>query len=171
MKTVKLSLSSKSIENAKKELLAYKKEIREKAQEIVFDLVVYGLDFCKAEIIRLNIPDTGHLLSQVSAGFNAGTMEGFIRVSCDYAVYVEFGTGTKGKGTPYIGEAMSKVGYKYMGGTTYVTLSDGRIGWYYPADDGTWKFTEGLPSRPFMYNTAQELRQNLNEITKEVWRK
>jgi hypothetical protein len=58
-----------------------------------------------------------------------------------------------------------------MGGTTYVTLSDGRVGWYYPADDGTWKFTEGLPSRPFMYETAQEVRRESNAIFREVFSK
>jgi hypothetical protein len=171
VKKIKISLSTNSIQNAKKELQAYKQEIREKAQEIVLELTILGAEVCKATIVEMNIPDTGHLLGSVASFYNAGTMEGFIRVSCDYAVFVEFGTGTKGIGTPYIGEAMSKVGYKYMGGTTYVTLSDGRIGWYYPADDGTWKFTEGLPSRPFMYTTAQEMRQNLDSIVREVFGK
>ncbi len=55
-------------------------------------------------------------------------------------------------------EPLSKTAYKYMGGSTYVVLPDGRVGWYFPADDGTWKFTEGQASRPFMYNTAEQLR-------------
>jgi hypothetical protein len=171
MKTIKMSLSTKSIENAKKELIAYKQEIREKVQQAVVELVAYGFEVCKATIVEMNIPDTGHLLSTVNSFFDAGTMRGFIRVSCDYAVFVEFGTGTRGMATPYVGEAMAKTSYKYMGGTTYVTLSDGRVGWYYPADDGTWKFTEGLPSRPFMYETAQEIRQNANVIFREVFGK
>lgn len=171
MKTIKVSLSTRSIEKAKKELHAYKAEIRKKANQIIAELISYGLDVCKSNIAEMNIYDTGNLSRSVSVYLDESQMRGFIRVNCDYAVFVEFGTGTKGIGTPYIGKAMSEIGYKYMGGTKYVTLSDGRIGWFYPADDGTWRFTEGLPSRPFMYETGQEMRRNLRNIVEGVFGK
>lgn len=169
MEVIKMSLSVKSMENAKREIRSYKQEIRRKAEETVRRLASYGCEVCKAKVIEMGIPDTGNLLHSVGSYFDEASMRGFIRVSCDYAVFVEFGTGTKGMKTPYISETMSKSGYKYMGGTSYVTLSDGRIGWYYPADDGTWRFTEGLPSRPFMYETGQELRHELKNIIQEVF--
>lgn len=171
MKIIKMSLSTKSMEKAKRELRSYKQDIRKKAGQIVRQVVVYGCDVCRAKIAEMDIHDTGNLLNSVGSYFDESSMRGFIRVDCNYAVFVEFGTGTKGMKTPYIGEAMSKAGYKYMGGTQYVTLADGRIGWYYPADDGTWRFTEGLPSRPFMYETGQEIRQDLQSIVREVFGK
>lgn len=171
MKTINIKLSTKSIQKAKKELQEYKAEIRRKCNQAIAELANYGLEICKAKIVEMKIYDTGQLDNSVNVYLDEAQMQGFIRVSCDYAVFVEFGTGTKGIGTPYIGEAMSKVGYKYMGGTQYITLNDGRIGWFYPADDGTWRFTEGLPSRPFMYETGQELRNNLKSILSEVFRK
>lgn len=171
MKTIKIKLSTESIEKAKKELQDYKAEIRRKSNQAIAELASFGLEICKAKIAEMKIYDTGQLENSVNVYLDEEQMKGFIKVSCDYAVFVEFGTGTRGIGTPYIGEAMSKVGYKYMGGTQYVTLSDGRIGWFYPADDGTYRFTEGLPSRPFMYETGQELRNNLKSIVSEVFRK
>lgn len=170
MTNISLTLSDKSIENAIKQLKDYKKSIEEKAQLLIEKLGDYGLDVCRAKIIEMDINDTGRLLSSVAGYYSSHLHSGYITVDCDYAVFVEFGTGTRGIGKPYpAGEIMAEVGYQYMGGTKYVTLLDGRIGWYYPTEDGHWKFTEGLPSRPFMYETALDMRRNLDRIVKEVF--
>lgn len=169
-KKIIFSLSTDSISKAKQELIVYKKSINEKAQLIVQKLVDFGTDICRAKVIELQIPDTGNLLSKIDGYYSPNLNAGFIYCDCDYAVFVEFGTGVKGQSHPYKGQAMAQVGYQYMGGTTYVTTKDGRVGWYYPADDGTWRFTEGMPSRPFMYETALELRQRLDEIVKGVFK-
>ena len=169
-KNIKFSLSTDSIEKAKQELIAYKKSINEKTQLAVQRLVDLGTEICRAKVIELDIPDTGYLLSKIDGYYSPTLNAGLIFCDCNYAVFVEFGTGVKGKASPYVGQAMTQVGYQYMGGTTYVTTKDGRIGWYYPADDGTWKFTEGMPSRPFMYETALELKQKLDKIVKEAFK-
>ena len=49
------------------------------------------------------------------------------------------------------------------------TKKDGRTGWYFLARDGNVYFTEGQPSRPFMYETATELRELIVEVAKEVF--
>lgn len=169
-KKIKFSLSTDSIEKAKQELIVYKQSINDKTQLAVQRLIDMGTEICRAKVIELDIPDTGYLLSKIDGYYSPTLNAGFIYCDCDYAVFVEFGTGVKGKASPYTGQAMAQVGYQYMGGTTYVTTKDGRIGWYYPADDGTWKFTEGMPSRPFMYETALELRQMLDKIVKEAFK-
>lgn len=170
MKRITVNLSDDSISKAIKELRKYKSEIRQKAQLIVERLTDYGLEICKVKVCEMAIPDTGNLLSKIDGYYSPLLNAGFIRCSCDYAVFVEFGTGTKGKAKSYTGQAMSECGYQYMGGTRYITTKDGRIGWFYPADDGTWRFTEGLPSRPFMYETGLEIRNKLNDIVREVFK-
>ena len=64
---------------------------------------------------------------------------------------------------------MADVGYRYGGGTTYVQTEDGRVGWYFPARDGKWYFTEGQPSRPFMWETAQLLKSQVIPIARSVF--
>jgi hypothetical protein len=61
--------------------------------------------------------------------------------------------------------------WAYGSGGTIFTTKDGRTGWYYPADDGTYKFTEGMPSRPFMYETVQYLKKQCSRVAKEAFRK
>lgn len=171
MKKITVKLSSKGIDEAIKQLQEYKKSIKEKSQLLIQKLGDYGLEICRAKVVEMDIHDTGRLLSTVNGYYNPNLNSGFITVDCDYAVFVEFGTGTRGMGKPYLaGEIMAEVGYQYMGGTKYVTLLDGRIGWYYPVSDGTWRFTEGLPSRPFMYETALEMRRKLDSLIKEVFK-
>ena len=171
MTNIKVPLSVKGIDNAIKQLQDYKKSIKEKSRLLIEKLGDYGLQVCRAKVVEMDINDTGRLLSTIGGYYSPDLNSGFITVDCDYAVFVEFGTGTRGIGKPYpAGEIMAEVGYHYMGGTKYVTLLDGRVGWYYPTNDGTWRFTEGLPSRPFMYETALEMRRRLDSLVEEVFR-
>ncbi|MGN0620554.1 MAG: hypothetical protein ACI4I9_01700 [Porcipelethomonas sp.] len=169
MKTLKIRLSSESVSKAVRELQEYKAGLQGKAQLLVKTLTDEGAEICRVKIAELDISDTGNLLSSIGGYYDSSLNAGFITADCEYAVFVEFGTGTKGVRKPYPGEAMARAGYKYMGGTRYITTKDGRIGWFYPAPDGTWKFTEGLPSRPFMYETAEELKRALQKTVKEVF--
>lgn len=170
MTEIEVTLSEQGIDKAIKQLQDYKKSIKEKCQLLIEKLGDFGLQVCRAKVIEMDINDTGRLLSTIAGYYNPHLNSGFITVDCEYAVFIEFGTGTRGVGKPYpAGEVMAEVGYQYMGGTKYVTLLDGRIGWYYPAGDGTWKFTEGLPSRPFMYETVLEMHRKLDSLIKEVF--
>ncbi len=142
----------------------YKQNLRKQAQNIVSALMEEGIDICTAEIISLDIYDTGKLLQSLNGYTDLQTNKGVIKVDTDYAVFVEFGTGVPGNKAGYVGQAMSKTAYKYLGGTHYVTLPDGTLGWFYPGDDGKMHFTQGQASRPFMYNTAEKLKDLIRGI-------
>ena len=86
--------------------------------------------------------------------------------------FVEFGTGVAlDKMVHPNGEYLAKASWAYGIGETIFTTKDGRIGWYYPLDDGSWRFTEGMESRPFMYETALELQREFPRIAREVFSK
>ena len=87
----------------------------------------------------------------------------------DHAAFVEFGTGIVGKQSPYPYQLPEGVDWQYASGKTIRQLADGRYGWFYPADDGKWYFTEGMPSRPFMYMTAIELCDIVSQTAKVVF--
>ena len=75
---------------------------------------------------------------------------GYVKCKCGYAVYVEFGTGVVGSRKPH--PDISIAGWKYD------VNGHGELGWWYRGKDGTLYWTKGFESRPFMYNTAQQLR-------------
>ena len=60
------------------------------------------------------------------------------------------------------------VEWNYNTGKTIFEIENGQYGWFYPAEDGTWRFTQGMPSRPFMYETAVELMTEIAKTEKEV---
>lgn len=168
MKTIKIRLNTQSLSQARKELEEYKKELQRKIKYVLYVFASEGLEICQSEILSLDIYDTGHLLSCADAVIDEANNKAVIKVDCNYAVYVEFGTGTVGASSGYIGSAMAKIGYRYGAGEHHVITADGRDGWYYPTKDGGYRFTEGYYSRPFMYNTAEELKRRAKDLIESV---
>ena len=169
-KKIVCGISSEDFRKAAIAVKKYRQDILKKAKQLTEALADYGAIVARTIVIQLDAVDKGNLANSISAYYDPAINVGMIKADCDYAVFVEFGTGVRGKASPYVGDAINKVAYRYGDGTHYVMLSDGRVGWFYPADDGTWKFTEGMPSRPFMYETAQELRRRFPEMAREVFK-
>jgi hypothetical protein len=172
LKTIEVRLDPKSIENAIKELEAYKKEVEQKARLLVQRLTDYGAEIARIKIVELDAVDTGGLLSGVNGYYDPATMMGYVKVTSDHAAFIEFGTGVVGMAAPHPNaEYLSKASWGYATGSKIFTTKDGRVGWIYPTDDGGFRFTEGMKSRPFMYETALELERQYMQIAKEVFAK
>lgn len=79
------------------------------------------------------------------------------------ALYVEFGTGSKGMQNSHPQHNLFALN-AYNSGETIFTTKDGRTGWFYPTDESKtqYKFTEGQPARKQMYLTAIWLQQRLH---------
>ncbi len=168
---IKIDLNKKgSLENGIKELEAYKKRIQEKTSLLVERLTHYGADIVRIKIVNMGAYYSGELLQGVSGYYSPTLNAGLIRVTSDHVAFVEFGTGVKGQNSPHKnGEYLSKAAWSYASGAKIFTTKDGRVGWIYPTDDGGFRFTEGMESRPFMYETALELHRDLQKITEEVF--
>lgn len=170
MKTINVTLDPKSITAAIKELRKYKKDIERKTQSLVIRLVDLGADIARVKIVEMGAVDSGDLLSGVDGYFSPLLNAGFVRVTSDHVAFVEFGTGVVGQSNSHKnGEYLSKAAWQYATGPKIFTTKDGRIGWIYPTDDGGFRFTEGMASRPFMYETALELQREFPQIVKEVF--
>lgn len=132
---------------------AYKARIEKLAVDLTAELAAQGAQIALVE--AGSIKDTGNLLSSIvgesGGGSPAGSNYGFVKCKCGYAVYVEFGTGVVGKDKQH--PDLSIVGWHYD------VNGHGELGWFYPGKDGKFHWTKGMPSRPFMYNTALQLRQ------------
>lgn len=168
---IKIDLNKKgSLEKGIKELEAYKRRIQEKTSLLVQKLTDYGAEIVRIKIVNMGAYYSGELLSGVSGYYSPSLNAGFVKVTSDHVAFVEFGTGVRGQNSPHKnGEYLSKAAWNYASGAKIFTTQDGRVGWIYPTDDGGFRFTEGMESRPFMYETALELHNDLQKITQEVF--
>lgn len=166
------ALSKSSIENAIKQLRAYQNDLTYKCQLLAEKLAEKGVEIARVQIADLDAIFTSELLSSIHAEYQGSTKGGGVWVvvaGTDHAMFVEFGTGIVGKQSPYPGELPDGVSWEYASGKTIRQLADGRYGWFYKDDDGQWWFTEGMPSRPFMYYTSIQLRDIVVKTAKEVF--
>ena len=172
-KPIKLNcFSQSSIQNAIKALQSYQDSLTYKCQLLAEKLAEKGVEIARVQISDLDAVFTSELLQSVHSEYKGSVKGGGVwAVVADskHAAFVEFGTGIIGKANPYKGTLPEGVDWQYASGKTIRQLADGRYGWFYKGNDGNWYFTEGMPSRPFMYNTANELRSIIVSTAKEVF--
>ena len=168
MKTeIKIDLNKKgSIENAIKELEAYKKNLNSRVQRLLQRFIDDGISIARAKVVSLGIIHDNNLSGSIN-GMIVGNV-GFIKVDDKNAVYFEFGTGPRGAQSPHPNGGS----YKSEG---WFTKADGKpmdalYGWSPLGNNGdTYFYTEGQAAKPFMYETALELRRNVLRIAQEVF--
>jgi hypothetical protein len=170
VKTINVKLDPQSIAAAITELQEYKRDVENKTRLFAQRLTDLGAEIVRIKIVGMGAYYSGALLSGVDGYYSPALNAGFVRVTSDHVAFVEFGTGVKGQTSPHKnGEYLSKAAWKYATGAKIFTTKDGRVGWIYPTDDGGFRFTEGMKSRPFMYETALELQRTFPRIAKEVF--
>lgn len=160
-------LSVSSIRQLQKDLEKYRDSLEYKAALLAEKLAERGVEIARVQVSSLDAVFTGELLSSIHSEYKGSQKGGAIFAvvaDSDHAIYVEMGTGIIGAQNPYSG----KLPAVYAQGKTIRQLADGRYGWFYPKD-GQWYFTEGMPSRPFMYQTSTELMQEVVKVAKEVF--
>ena len=172
-KTFKTDLSVKGINGLIKELEGYKVNfLHEKFQELTRKIAERGVEIAKANITTLDAIFTGELLGSIHAkeeSAGAGKAVFFIVADSEHAAFVEFGTGQVGKANSYPYPLPEGVKWEYNSGKKIIPIGPGQYGWFYPGDDGKWYFTQGMPSRPFMYETLLELMKTVEKAAKEVF--
>lgn len=101
--------------------------------------------------------DTGLLRESIHMEVkNAGNeLHGRVFTNCEYAAYVEFGTGVKGDGTyPYEVEGLS-LEYKNKGWA------------YLDEDTGEWIYTKGQKAQPYMYPALKNHEKTIKRMFKD----
>ena len=172
MKTITVNLNQKdSIKNAIKDLEKYKKNLEKNTRLLVQKLTDLGAKVVRVNIVSMGAYYSGELLSGAMGYYSPTLNAGFVKVASDHVAFVEFGTGVVGRNASHKnGEYLAKASWSYASGTKIFTTQNGKVGWIYPTDDGEFRFTEGMKSRPFMYETALQLQREFPRIAKEVFR-
>ena len=168
-KVINVKLDPKSVADAITELQMYKEDVERRVKLIVETLVKNGANIARAKLQSYDAIYSGKLLGDIN-GYMDGSV-GIVRVNNEYAVYVEFGTGPVGKKHPH----PSDINVSYRNKPWY-TKADGKpmdmiYGWTpHENEDGeVYYIAYGQPAKPFMYETAQQLREEVVRVAKEVF--
>ena len=159
---IEFSLDTKSINTALKQLERYKKDFNTKWTLLMNRLVEEGAEIAKTKVVQLDAVMFGDLLKSIEGFYDPRAGVGVIVAGSPHAVFVEYGTGAKGKGDPHP---------EPLPGWRYDVNDHGEEGWWYLGNwDGNWHWTVGMKSRPFMWETSKELPFLMDKIVKEVFR-
>lgn len=172
-KVIKMKLEPKSIDEAIRELRAYKEDLERRVQLLVKILTDNGANIARAKVVEMGAYDTGELLSSIESCVSGSV--GFIRVNAEFGIFVEFGTGIVGERDSH--PAADAFNWEY-------DINDhGEEGWFYPYNSSRkhkYKFnpetgqkqpwTAGREAKPFMYETALKLKDEFPVIVREVFK-
>lgn len=159
-RVIKARLNTRDLNRAIKEVRKFKQEVIGKTKSLVETLTDRGVEVARVQLVQMGAEYTGQLSSSMVGYFSPATGVGIIRAGAWYAVFVEFGTGVVGAGSPHPDPT----------GWQYDTNGHGDDGWvYFNENDQKWHWTKGMASRPFMYNTARTLEKECLQIAKEVF--
>ena len=162
-KKITFGLSVKGVQEAIKQVEAYKQDLNRKCQLLVQALTDQGVDIAKVNVRTLGAFYTGELETSINGYYSPSLGTGIIYAGAWYAVYVEFGTGIRGSEAPH--SLSGKTGWYYDAN------NHGESGWvYFNERDGSYHWTDGMPSRPFMYETGIELELICEKIVKAVFK-
>jgi len=169
----KTDLSRSGIADLRKQLVDYKNNVlQQKVDLLAKRLAEKGVAIAQTNIATYDAIFTGELISSIEArygGSTKGSAVFYVVADSRHAVFVEFGTGQLGLEGSYPYPFPEGVEWNYNTGKTIFEIENGQYGWFYPAEDGTWRFTQGMPSRPFMYETAVQLMTEIAKTAKEVF--
>lgn len=174
-KIFKADLSISSIRNLQRELEKYRDSLTYKCRLFAEKLSECGVEIARVQIADLDAIFTGELIQSLHNEYKGSTQYGAIFAvvtDSEHCAYVEFGTGQRGEDRPYPYPLPEGVSWDYnVGQTIRQNPITGRYFWFYPGQDGLWHYTEGMPSRPFMYLTSMELIKEVPKIAKEIFGK
>lgn len=158
-KVITISLTDNSIKKAIADVEQFKRELDQKASQLIQRLVDRGVEIAREQVISLGAFDSGDLAGSLDGLMYTDGKHGIIFTKCNHAAFVEFGTGVVGAASPHPTLPWA-----------YDVNQHGEAGWvYYDEVEGRFRWTKGMPSRPFMHNTAAQLEREVLQTAKEVF--
>ena len=162
MPKFKVNLSVNSLDN----LLSSLKEYRDKVSSLPSVIVDTMTNRAEQKIEeKLNtVTDKDGNVDARAGSYQFGN-SGFAFLEGSQAGYLEFGTGVMGEQNSH--PLAAENGWEYGSGEKIFTTKDGKIGWVYrESGTGKWIFTEGIAAQRIVYDTAQEISKEAEEVAK-----
>ena len=175
-KTIKIDLfDGKSLQQAIKQIEAYRDDLPKKCQEICRRLSEEGIKVADAAINSVPIGRTITLTTDINPskmgckamlkmmGRETRTEDGRVFYT---ALAIEFSAGVR-----YANTASPQASDFGMGTGTFPDAKHSwdMEGWYYLGDDGNWHHSFGVQASHPLYSAGMEMRQKIDSIVKEVF--
>lgn len=157
-KKINIKLSTKELDAAIKDLKKYKKKVEQLDRDIVHELTEEGVSIAQLNASYMNIYDTGELVNGIESKYLGD--KGYVYSGAPHSAFCEFGTGINGKNSQHPNPTLAN--------WQYDVNEHGEAGWWYKGDDGNWHWTAGMPSRPYMYDTAKMLKNKIIPKAREL---
>jgi len=164
-RNISMSLSTESIDQAIRKVRELQRKLEKCCNDLIRELTTQGETVAKINVMSMNAVLTGALEESIKGVYNARSRTGVIFTAVPYAVYVEYGTGIVGEMSPN-DNPEGEIEWEYD-----VNNHRDSGWWYYASIDGVAKFrwTKGMPARPFMYNTLRWLQQNAPDVAARMF--
>lgn len=153
-----MKLNEQSINQLLEDLKAYRNKVKKAPEQIVHQLTEQGVSLAQQNAAYMDIYDSGELVNGIVSEYKSKT-SGVVASTALHSAFCEFGTGVVGAGQPHPEPAP---------GWQYDENEHGEKGWWYKNENGERRWTKGMPSRPYMYDTARMMRQQIIPVAKEV---
>ena len=165
MPKYRVNLSSGSFRQLAKDIREYRKSLQDKCEEFAYRMAEEGVAIAQMKILGFDAVMTGELLDSMNLEAGDVVSNGatyYIYTDCPWAKFVEFGTGIVGSENPHPDPSIA--GWKYD------TNDHGEKGWHY-FKNGEWHWTKGMPSRAFLFETGQALKDMsiISSVAREVF--
>ena len=175
---ISFGLSVGEVQNAIKEVEAYKNDINRKCEELCRRLTAEGIRIAQSHIGSSGFGKYIHLGSEITpqqAGCKTifymedtakiksewQTQDGVRSAEVSPSLMIEFGSGQK---------AENPAGIKGVGTGTFPGGKHGHEpGWYYMDLEGNWHYSTGISPKMPMYYAGKELRERVLMIAREVF--
>ena len=161
-KVIKMTLSASSIDNAIKELKAFRKSINGKRDKLLEELARIGVQEASVRFTTAmydGINDSAVTLESTSDGY-AIVAEG------NAVAFIEFGSGVyHNPGEPYPNARPEGI----VGIGEYGKGHGKRQAWGYRDESGEVVVTHGNPAAMPMWYASEEMRNNIAKIAREVF--
>ena len=176
-KTIKIDLfDGKSLQQAIKQIEAYRDDLPRKCQEICRRFAEEGVRVADAAINSVPIGKTITLTTDINpsrmgcqaimkmTGRETRTEDGRIFYT---ALAIEFSAGVR-----YANTASPKAKDFGMGTGTFPNAKHSwqMEGWYYLGDDGNWHHSYGVQASHPLYSASVAMRQKLENVVNDVFR-
>lgn len=174
-RVLKANLSISSIRKLQEDLEKYRDSLTYKCRLLAEKLSERGVEIARMQIADLDAIFTGELIQSLHTEYKDSSKFGAVFAvvtDSSHAAFVEFGTGSKGEDKPYPYPLPEGISWDYnVGKTIRQNAVTGTYYWFYPGKDGLWHYTEGMPSRPFLYLTSLELQKEVVKIAQDIFGK
>lgn len=173
-------LDPASIKDAKKKLGTYKRKINYRTEKLVKMLVEFGANYARDYFDGADydvgyyygmesLEDTVISISVEGGNQDDKTIRYTVNANGEAIAFIEFGAGVyfNGGGDPYHETRPEGI----VGIGEYGQHRGRQQSWFYKSADGESKRTRGTPEQPGMWRAAQEVRQRIESMAKEVFSK